>query len=283
MPQHQRYVSNELTHFVGRGHTTGEQRYQLFLQIVRSGVLKSPGQSDVSVEPGPNGPVTKIKYTRSVLANKTLSSNDKYQASVVCFADIPLEDLSLHIQKYSAFGLSFLKTFLVDHGANPVFYVVRRSTTNVINMAAINAPNSHEIAAAHAARGGTGLSHNYSRAELFDAAEAAQQHVFPTYNTYDGRTASSSRVPIIQPPIARADREVLGNFLGGYLFPFMKFFDLGLSDEHPDNYYMEREWRIFGVLSFAIADIERILIPRAFARRLRADLPDYCGQITFAE
>jgi hypothetical protein len=125
--------------------------------------------------------------------------------------------------------------------------------------------------------------HNYNRAELFDAAEIAQQHVFPTYSSYNGRPQSSPVVPVVQPPLAESDRQVLDEFLGTYLFPYMKFFDLGLPDQHPDNFYMEREWRIHGALAFVTHDIERVLIPRSFSKRLRSDAPDYFGQITFTE
>lgn len=282
MASQQRYVSNELTHFVGRGLRDSERRYESLLQIVRSGLLKSPGQSDIQVEPGFKGPVTRIKHSRTVLSNKSLSSNDKYQASVVCFADIPLEDLPLHIQKYSPFGLSFRKPFLTAQGANPVFYVVRRSATHVTNLDSLNSPNSTALTEAHKTRGAVGNWWNYDRAELFDGAELALQRVFPTYDTYTGRPESSSPIPVVHPPLDESNRDLLSQFMGAYLFPYMKFFDL-LPDEHPDNFYMEREWRVFGALSFVVSDIERILIPRAFSARLRTDLPEYFGQITFTD
>jgi hypothetical protein len=46
---------------------------------------------------------------------------------------------------------------------------------------------------------------------------------------------------------------------------------------------MEREWRIYGRLEFNLTDVYRIIIPEAYARRLRSDLSDYYGQITYAE
>jgi len=103
------------------------------------------------------------------------------------------------------------------------------------------------------------------------------------YGAYYDHPASLPAVPVVQPPLDTRDREVLSEFLGAYLFPYMKFYDLELPDQHPDNFYMEREWRIYGALSFAVTDIERIIIPRSFARRLRTDLPDYYGQVTFAD
>lgn len=50
-----------------------------------------------------------------------------YRSQVVCLCDIPVSDLEIHMRKYSPFGLSFLKPFLVEKGANPVFYIARNS------------------------------------------------------------------------------------------------------------------------------------------------------------
>jgi abortive phage resistance protein AbiGi (putative antitoxin) len=45
----------------------------------------------------------------------------------ICFCDIPVTDLEIHMKKYSRVGLSFLKPFLVSKGANPVLYVANNS------------------------------------------------------------------------------------------------------------------------------------------------------------
>ena len=45
------------------------------------------------------------------------------------------------------------------------------------------------------------------------------------------------------------------NFLSYHIFAYTKFFDHGLSDDEPKNYYFEREWRILGNLKFNIYDI----------------------------
>ena len=41
----------------------------------------------------------------------------------MCFCDIPVGDLGLHMRKYSPFGLAFKKDFFAEQGALPVFYV----------------------------------------------------------------------------------------------------------------------------------------------------------------
>ncbi len=75
----------------------------------------------------------------------------------------------------------------------------------------------------------------------------------------------------------------LQRFLGFQVFSFVKFFDDAKSDEDPENFYMEREWRIIGNLNFSSADVRRVVLPESYARRLREDVPSYVGQITFLD
>lgn len=46
-----------------------------------------------------------------------------FSTGVVCFCDIPVGDLAFHARKYSKFGIAFTKAFLLNQGANPVFYI----------------------------------------------------------------------------------------------------------------------------------------------------------------
>ena len=117
----QRYISNELTHFVGRKLETEDEQFDLLLKILRDGTLihrvnmfgfpqiESPGQI----------------YEVWVSPSDKVSENKMFNPSMICFCDIPLADMRLHTQKYSSFGLSFRKLFLVEKGANPVFYISR--------------------------------------------------------------------------------------------------------------------------------------------------------------
>jgi hypothetical protein len=107
---------------------------------------------------------------------------------------------------------------------------------------------------------------------LFDAAER-QAEVF---SSTIPRAADS---PPVQMPWA--GREILHDFLSWYLFPYVKFFNPYLADDDPVNFYMEREWRVVGAVPFCLVDIERLLVPKEFAGRLRTDLSEYSGQTTF--
>jgi hypothetical protein len=62
----------------------------------------------------------------------------------------------------------------------------------------------------------------------------------------------------------------------------MKFFNSSLAEDHPENTYMEREWRAHGVVEFKKSNIHRIIMPKQFVERCKEDIPDYNGQISFA-
>ncbi|GAG05511.1 unnamed protein product, partial [marine sediment metagenome] len=111
----QRYVSEALTHFVGRGLQSEQERYDLLLKILRDGFLSHPPHS-----PQFSGNLTVNRKGR-------ISDDTMYNPQVVCFCDIPTPDLALHVRKYSSFALSFRKGFLVERGASPVFYVAANS------------------------------------------------------------------------------------------------------------------------------------------------------------
>jgi Putative abortive phage resistance protein AbiGi, antitoxin len=120
----QRYVSPELTHFVGKrlSEDQQDQQYSLLVNdILKAGWLMHPsfdrppkeglsGSPLVGGTPTPDVDDTEAAYWRGI-----------------CFCDIPVTDLEIHMNKYSRFGLSFLKHFLVDQGANPVLYVAKNS------------------------------------------------------------------------------------------------------------------------------------------------------------
>ena len=44
----------------------------------------------------------------------------------LCFCDIPIAELSIHVKKYSCFGLSFSKQFIIGKGGKPVLYIPKQ-------------------------------------------------------------------------------------------------------------------------------------------------------------
>jgi hypothetical protein len=84
--------------------------------------LKSPPIDDRQCTEGLSGsPLVAGTYTPEV------DDTEAAYSRVVCFCDIPVTDLEIHMNKYGRFGLSFLKPFLVRKGANPVLYVAENS------------------------------------------------------------------------------------------------------------------------------------------------------------
>ncbi len=55
------------------------------------------------------------------------------------------------------------------------------------------------------------------------------------------------------------EMKALGEFLMFQIFCYFKFFDHDLPDDHDENYYFEREWKIVGNLKFTLNDIKRII------------------------
>lgn len=230
----QRYVSNELTHFVGRHLLAEDEQYSLLINIIRSGKLgANDGQREYAIN-----------------LTTTFEEGKMIIPSVVCFCDIPLQDIGLHSQKYSKFGISFPKGFPIEQGANPVHYI------------AINSK--------------TGMEQRDKGSFFSDRLKM--------YFEFDGELTKYLYSKHLQgQETGELNKKALHifYFLCEEIFSFLKPFKVGLADNDPDNYYMEREWRLHGKLSFSINDIYRIFIPEKFASQLKKDLADYSGQVHF--
>jgi len=123
--RHQRYVSGELTHFVGRGRSRRYQ-FELLVKILKTGWLVARGLQPEGSKPVDHVTTTHFRWDRK------LSDNMMYLPSMVCFCDIPVADLGLHVSKYGRFGLAFSKDFLVPKGASPVFYIAKAAEYTVV-------------------------------------------------------------------------------------------------------------------------------------------------------
>jgi hypothetical protein len=112
----QRYVSRELSHFVGASFPDDEDRqYELLLTILRSGELRTPNQNLGSSH----------RFGTPLFSD---DGTERYEQSVICFCDIPEADLTIHMKKYGRVGLAFAKDFLTRRGARPVYYVATTTT-----------------------------------------------------------------------------------------------------------------------------------------------------------
>lgn len=229
----QRYTSSELFHFVGQKDLDDDARYQRFVKIIRSGIL-SPNGSEGLTSSG------------SISFNNQFSGNKMFNPSMVCFCDIPVEGLGIHMQKYSYFGLSFTREYLVKMGANPVFY-------NVLKSKILNKERE-----------------SYFNDEVALYFERWRKNVFLTA----GRCTTNKDELKRKKEFSNEFDFFLTSF-----FNYTVFFDHDKEGSDPDNYYMEREWRILGKLDFKIADIYRVVIPRDYLRKFNTDIADYGGHV----
>jgi len=247
----QRYISNELTHFLGKELRTEEEQYYLFLKILRDGWLTHP----------PHNPMVSGGYSYS--SWNSLCTNEMFEANVICFCDIPLFEMRIHINKYSPFGLSFRKSFLVEKGANPVLYISK---------------NSIVVDFDYDLEDETYKRINYiNRCQFFDDKLGDFMELFiHIEEVLKERNENNSKEYLMK-------LFKLKLFMHMHLFCFIKFFDDTKTDDDPDNFYMEREWRLIGNLNFELNDVQRVILPETYGHRFRQDIPDFYGQINYAD
>lgn len=301
----QRYISKELTHFVGRGQSAGAQ-YKLLVRILRTGWLTHPPH-----DPHVSGNLT-------VTPSARISQNEMYSPQIVCFSDIPVEDLAFHARKYSCFGLSFDKDFVAQKGGAPVYYIPVKSKVNVLVDLTLE-----QMAECSQRGGAESLHQDMERGEYFDRVVQQYHKLFQFFHklTFEAlRVKESTRGGGLGDSVWDYPREPDGyfelefprhalskiprnttedltkaaihydsrlrqleRFFDFQVFSHLKFFDHLYPEDHPDNYYYEREWRVVGNVEFSLEDVKRVLIRQKYAKRFREDCPQYYGQLTFLE
>jgi hypothetical protein len=192
---------------------------------------------------------------------------------MVCFCDIPVEDLQLHAAKYGRFGIAFPKDLLARRGATPVYYVVSDAPTLPMLDPIFHFDRPREDRGARTAPT-TFTVASRRRRELFEAWKYATTMCARAGSAASGQT---STYEFMQGPW-------WGDFLDFfslYVFGYVKFMDVGLAEDDSRNFYMEREWRALHHVKFQLEEVTRVIIPEAFARSFRADFPEYFGQISF--
>jgi hypothetical protein len=232
----QNYIATELTHFVGRGMPIDSQ-YDLLVRILRTGRLSAP----------PHDP--RFEGNLTVNSSASLGSNEMYSPQMICFCDIPPGQLAIHCSKYSTFGLSFSKRFAADRGARPVWYLPRDGKVR-----SLRTPDPRHLA---------GLTPS----EIVDAItvfENAATHFDQSARDLRSLMKESAEWRRVHGPLRFFDFDILS---------FIKFFDLHLEDEHPDNYYFEREWRMLHSLSFRQQDVVSAFVPANYSARMRREFP----------
>ena len=239
MASKKNYVSDELTHFVGRSIKSQEERYALLLKILREGRLICKEGTGLVIDP----------FTK-------FTTNKMIRPDGVCFCDIPLRGLGIHMRKYSQFGLAFPKSFLLELGANPVFYIANNSKLRLWTIAGKKAVFFTEDRAAF-------FDRQFS--EFYDCMREVKFFL------------QVRRKNPLQPDPLATRLERLELFLSSF-FGYCKCFDASRAEDHEENFYMEREWRLRSKLAFKIGDVCRVILPRSFVQRFRRDFPGFTGK-----
>jgi hypothetical protein len=255
----QRYTSTELTHFVGRdcknenGTFDEERQYNRLLRILDECHL-------LHRRDAPDGPARVTFRGNGSFRERTMIEFDG-----VCFCDIPVADLAIHMAKYGSFGLSFLKSFLVKCGANPAFYVAADSVIFPDDPAAIVFSGSRS-------------PKPLTRSELME--RVIREAMATDYQLHSMALAEKGA---ITQGVTLATGSLLGSMIRSHFLSFCVPFDSASTDAARENYYMEREWRILGDVRFDLDDVFRVILPKGYAKRFRAQLSNYSGQVTFAD
>lgn len=289
----QRYVSSELTHFVGRYLRDEEgtleeieaRQFELLVAILKSGRLRNnrPRGYGVSFDEASSG---------NMIIDRSAPISTMFIPQMVCFCDIPVADFTIHMGKYSRFGLAFPRDFLVQRGAaNPVFYIaanqrlkIRRRLTPLpppVNLSA-EALQHFEEQLADYAKAQEELAQNPDRDVTLEARFTEMLQLYHSLLDLmrDVIAQQSSGPGLSEEQLQLMDLEF---FLDSRVFGYIKPFDASLPEDHPENYYMEREWRVVNHVDFALTDVARVIFPQAFAAQFRSQLPAFVGQIHFAD
>jgi hypothetical protein len=93
-----------------------------------------------------------------------------------------------------------------------------------------------------------------------------------------------NKIPAVNPTEDQLSlRYDIFSFFDTQIWSFLKFFDPALEENDKDNYYYEREWRVLGNIAFAIANVTRVVLPRAYLEKFKELLPEFKGPLTFLD
>lgn len=233
----QNYVSHELYHFVGRHEASDDLRYALLVKIIRDGWITFPPHDHDATATS-----TEINFEYSFTTDKLINPK------VICFCDIPFSELDIHMKKYSRFGISFSRKYLVCKGARPVLYIPVDGIEDGITEAEYFEKNIKNLTKIQCMLFLDTVKENgvYSLDDLKDPERI-------------WKTETSEFIRI--------------------LLSCLKGFNSSLPEDDPDNYYMEREWRMLHNLNFSLSDINRVILPFDYCERFKLDVPKYKGEI----
>ena len=125
------------------------------------------------------------------------------------------------------------------------------------------------------------LNTNQPRVRFMDNLKREMLVMLRNYREYLRSSALASTPEAWKKNLIHQEINVMEVTMGmfAYVFGYLKHFDDTLPLDNDANYYMEREWRVLGCVSFQIADIARVLVPSEFVERFSQDVPGFQGLI----
>jgi hypothetical protein len=170
-------------------------------------------------------------------SNRLVINGEPAEQSVVCLCDIPRDSLGFHARRYGKFGLGVSRSVVAQWGARPVVYI----------------PYSQK------AYGNWGKRFAGDVKTVLDGLD----RFFPNSPSTRSRVSGSPAVD------AQDAVDEASGLIARDLQAFLKFWNVDLPDDHPENFYMEREWRKFGNLELA-PSLREIVAPFEFHDELKA-------------
>lgn len=235
VPMVSRYTSDVFYHFVGlRNPTDHKTNYSTLLKILDAKAV-------THLPHNVNSPYKMVTYRWDVDVQK----GELIIPEVTCFCDIPYEALRVHLKKYGSFGISFLRNFVIKKGARPVIYLPLQSKDPMA---------------------GWGTLHGLTM--LRDWMTIRQGFVEQLVAPLDKKTRVRSLG--VKPTTPENAIFAMDDFITSEIFAFIKVFDSDLAEDGPENFYMEREWRMYGNLKFEPANVANVIAH---------DRPEYASKI----
>ncbi len=167
-------------------------------------------------------------------------------SKIVCLADIPIQHLAYHAQRYGKFAIGFHRESAIKNEFNPVFYSL--SNTKVVNSIYSGFTTINEIDVENI------------KSELGDIEDLVSNAIDGIENQNEeididiSRNVSAIETEIDDIEMAKSEvLESLEDFVA-----FVKTFD----ESEMNSIYCEREWRSLKQYKFSFADIAMIILPR---------------------
>lgn len=231
----QDYTSSEFYHFVGRG--TADDHDKNFGTLLT--ILKSGWVSHHPFEKNWGNPKFTIKWDKSLIDEELIVPE------ITCYADIPEKSLAVHIQKYGSFGIAFNRDYLIRYGARPVMYIPLSNDDGLTPY-------------------GGSLIRNIE----------AKYKGFVNFCIPPLKGRSELKITVGGQPKNENDAlKSIQSIISGDFLAFIKPFNSELEKQHPDNYYMEREWRKFGNLEIDLKNVPVVVVAKGYKDRLLSEYP----------